>query len=147
MISSINSSTLSILKIALTSLALVLCAFSAFNERHIHFHHGDMRRVIDQAISEDKMIFVDVYASWCTSCKLMEESTFRAEKVVHLINAHYVPVMINVESLEGELFAAQEHITTLPALLVLNKEGKKLTQVNHALQTEGMLQLLKKHLK
>ena len=105
-----------------------------------------MRSVIVRAQLEDKLIFVDVYAPWCTSCKLMEESTFRSNEVATLLNRHYVPVKIDIESLEGEIFATQENISTLPALLVLNQEGDKLTQVNEALQTEDMLKLLKKHL-
>ncbi len=131
---------------SLIGLILILYSFTNTSVGYINFHYGDMRAVIDLAKSEDKLIFVDVYASWCTSCKLMEESTFRSEDVTDLINDHYVPVKLNIESLEGEIFAVQEGITVLPALLVLNKEGNKLTQVNQALQVEGMVKLLKKHL-
>lgn len=130
----------------LIGLILILCSFTSTSGGYINFHHGDMKTVINRAQSEDKLIFVDVYASWCTSCKLMEESTFRSEDVTDLINDHYVPVKLNIESLEGEIFAVQEGITVLPALLVLNKKGNKLTQVNQALQAEGMVKLLKKHL-
>ena len=125
---------------------ITLSSFVVTGGSHINFHYGDIRSALELAQLEEKLVFVDVYAQWCTSCKLMEESTFRAQPVVRVVNDHYVAVKINIESLEGELFAAQEGITTLPALLVLDAQGQKLAQVNEALQAEGMLQMLKKYL-
>ena len=134
------------LRLSLVGLILLLNSFTLIPDAHIHFHTGDLPAAIHQAQEENKLVFVDVYASWCTSCKLMEESTFRSDRVAGLVNDHYIPVKLNIDSIEGEIFAAQEGITVLPALLVLNQKGDKLSQVNQALQTEGMVKLLKKTL-
>ncbi len=112
----------------------------------IVFRHVDVRSAMAQAEEEEKLIFVDVYATWCTACKLMEESSFRAPEVVDLVNEHYVPLKLNIESVEGKLFAVQENIQTLPALLILNEKGERLAKVDEALRAGPLAKLLKSHI-
>lgn len=116
------------------------------SDTYIDFRYGNVRSALDQAQAEGKMVFVDVYASWCTACKLMDESTFTSGEVVSLINEHFIPVKIDVESLEGKLFAVQENVQTLPAIIVLDDSGKRLAKVNKALEVDAMIQMLKRQI-
>lgn len=112
----------------------------------IDFRQGNIRGALEQADEEGKLVFVDVVASWCTNCKLMDESTFQSQDVVRLINQYYVPVKIDVESIEGKLFAAQENVMTLPALLVLDETGSRLVKVDQALTAAQMVKILNEHI-
>jgi len=131
---------------AVMCLQLLAAAVPAELFKWIVFKHQDVRSAMAEASEEDKLIFVDVYATWCTACKLMEESSFRSAEVVDLVNAHYVPLKLNIESVEGKLFAVQENIQTLPALLILNEKGERLAKVDKALQAGPLAKLLKSHI-
>ena len=53
----------------------------------MEFHHNEnssLTSVVDQAIAENKLIFVDIYADWCTPCKMMDEDVFSDEKHEHI---------------------------------------------------------------
>ena len=133
--------------------SLVMLCILAFTPRipadedsWINFRFGDIRSAIVDAKTEDKLIFVDVYAHWCMPCKLMDESTFKSDEVIRLINTHYVPVKINVETDEGRLFSAQEGVQTLPALIILNEKGERLAKMDKALKADQMIGWLNKYI-
>jgi len=122
-------------------------SFTAPNvDNRIDFWLGDIRSALEEAQTKDKLVFVDVYALRCTSCKLMEESTFRSPEVVRILNEHYVPLKIDVDSPEGKMFAAQENVQTLPVLEFLDAKGNRLTKVDQALNSAEILDVLNKHI-
>ncbi len=112
----------------------------------IQFYDGTLQEARDQAMADDKLIFIEVYADWCTPCKVMEESTFRDAQVVDLIENHFLAWKVDVESTPGKLFAIQEGIHSLPALLVQDAQGNPLMKINKALQPQAFIQMLKAHL-
>lgn len=112
----------------------------------IQFYEGSLPEARVQAAAEDKLIFIEVYADWCTVCKVMEESTFRDPEVMDLIDAHFLAWKVNIESTQGKLFAIQEDVQVLPALLILDAQGQKLMQIDQALQPKALLKMLKSHL-
>jgi len=48
-----------------------------------------------RAASEDKLVFLDISASWCHWCKVMEETTYKDPRVVELLNTGFVPVYVD----------------------------------------------------
>lgn len=47
--------------------------------------------------SNDKMVIIDVYTSWCGWCKRMDATTFKDPEVVKLINDYFVAVKMDGE--------------------------------------------------
>ena len=47
-----------------------------------------------------KKLFVDVYTNWCGWCKKMDQSSFKDQEVVKLMNANFYPVKLNAEQKE-----------------------------------------------
>ncbi|NND09097.1 MAG: DUF255 domain-containing protein [Saprospiraceae bacterium] len=118
----------------------------SIDQSGIQFYPGSLQEVRSEAALQDKLVFVEVYADWCTVCKVMEESTFRNPEVVDLIDQHYLAWKVNIESTPGKLFAIQEGIKVLPSLLVLDKNGRQLSKIDQALQPSALLKVLKSHL-
>jgi len=56
---------------------------------------GDM--AFEKARSEKKLIFLDIYATWCHWCKVMDETTYKDDRVVELINDGFVPVRVDTD--------------------------------------------------
>ncbi len=52
----------------------------------------------DEAKSADKLIFLDVSASWCHWCMVMEESTYSDPKVVEMLNRDFVPIYVDTDT-------------------------------------------------
>lgn len=45
-----------------------------------------------------KLIFVDVYTSWCGWCKVMDNQTFANEEIQNLLAPHFYTVKFNAET-------------------------------------------------
>ncbi|MDH3648209.1 MAG: thioredoxin family protein [Saprospiraceae bacterium] len=128
------------LAILLVCLAGGVCILPPNSE--IDFQNGDLHLARDQAIMDGKWVFVEVYASWCIACRLMDETTFRSPLVAEVMSSHFIPVRLDIDDIEGKIFAAEHNVSILPALLVIDGKGKKISQVNEALSTNEMVSVL-----
>ncbi len=73
-----------ILLIALTNVsAIKFYAYSSdgTKEAGIEFHVGTWQEALELAKKDNKLIFLDISASWCEPCKLLKKNTFPDEKV------------------------------------------------------------------
>ncbi len=72
---------------------LLLPLFSFASEIRWHsFEEG-----ISLAKKQNKLILMDIYAKWCHWCNVIENTTYRDEKVIQLINKYYIPVRVDAE--------------------------------------------------
>jgi len=52
------------------------------------------------AKENDKMIFVDIYTTWCGFCKKMDRTTFAHPEIVKYINENFYAVKLDAETRE-----------------------------------------------
>lgn len=128
----------------LAAFAIGLSAWTPLSR--IHFRGGDLKTNLKQAQKEQKLVFIDLTAHWCHSCKLMEETTFRSPEIIDLINKNYVALKINADRIDGKLLAAQENVTVLPALIVMDAQGNRVAMINHAPSADRLEEMLKSSL-
>jgi thioredoxin-related protein len=57
----------------------------------------DMQSAINNSQTNGKIIFVDVYTTWCGWCIRMDQTTFKDEAVVKMLNERFVSVKFNAE--------------------------------------------------
>lgn len=87
------------------------------------------------AEAENKMILVDITASWCGWCKRMDKETFTDTSIISLINRSYVPVKLwgdseNMLEIEGykisekDLAASQFAVTGYPTFVFLCPDAR-----------------------
>ena len=57
---------------------LTFFAFSSFAEdgKGIKFTEGSWSQVLSDAKKQNKLIFIDIYTTWCGPCKMMSANTF-----------------------------------------------------------------------
>lgn len=82
--------------------------------------------VLDQAAKEGKLVFVDVYTSWCLPCKMMDEDVFTDQATADHINKDFVSYKVNAEEDYGLNVAFQYNISSYPTLLFLDPTGNVL---------------------
>jgi thioredoxin-related protein len=104
--------------------ALVLCATITFAQG-IQFDKGSSwNDILAKAAQEDKIIFVDAYATWCGPCKMMDAKVFTDKKVGEYFNANFVNAKIDMEKGEGPQLARQYGVRAYPTFLFIDKDGE-----------------------
>ncbi len=112
---------------------------------NIKFYVGSFNSAKVKAQGEGKLFFVDFYANWCTPCKWMEESTFKDNKVVELMEESYVPYKVDIDKPEGYELKKKFGVRILPTFLIFNKDGELVERVEETLDAQKLRNLLEFH--
>lgn len=95
----------------------------------IQFHQGTWQQALELAKKEKKVIFLDVYATWCGPCKMLKRLTFSNKKVGTYYNENFINVALDGESGEGPAIARLYGVRAYPTLLFIDSDGKL---INHS---------------
>jgi thioredoxin-related protein len=93
-------------------------------KKGIDFFKGDIEEALEVANKEDKLIFIEFYASWCGVCKKLKKETFKDKEVGDFYNQHFINLKYNAEKGEGRYLAQQFNVRAYPTLIYLNENGK-----------------------
>jgi thioredoxin-related protein len=99
-----------------------------FAQESIQFQDLPFKELIAKAKKENKIIFIDAYASWCGPCKLMEKNVFTKKSVGDYYNANFVNARFDMEKGEGREIAAKYGVRSYPTYLFLNGDGELVSQ-------------------
>lgn len=80
--------------------------------------------VLAKAKKEKKLVFVDVYATWCGPCKMMDRQTYTDANVAKAA-ASFVNWKLDGEKGEGPTIARRYQVDAFPTLLILDGDGKE----------------------
>ncbi len=92
-------------------------------ETGINFQTGSWNEALELATKEDKLIFLDIYASWCGPCKLLKSKTFPDARVGQLFNSRFINYAVDGEKGIGVDLAKKYNITAYPTLLFIDGNG------------------------
>lgn len=113
----------------------------AFADTGIEFEEQDWDDVISRSEAEDKLIFLDAYATWCGPCKKMSRETFTDEAVADFYNDNFINAKIDMEKGIGLELAKQYGVRAYPTLLFLNHKGEVVNRVCGSMDAEAFLTL------
>jgi len=80
--------------------------------------------VLEEAKTQQKLVFMEFYADWCTPCKLMEEQVFSDKEIGKFFNKKFVNYKVNSEKGGGPDLAAIFEVRALPTLLFVDEIGR-----------------------
>lgn len=94
------------------------------NNEGIQFFHGTWSEALALAKKENKLVFMDAYATWCGPCKGMSKNVFTNQKVGTFFNTNFINVKMDMEKGEGRTLARKYNTRAYPTLYFMNSEGK-----------------------
>jgi thioredoxin-related protein len=94
----------------------------------IAFFEGNWNEALEQAKKENKLIFLDVYATWCGPCKQLKANTFSNAEVGGLYNESFINVALDGEMGEGKRIASLYKVRGYPSLLFIDGHGNVITR-------------------
>lgn len=108
--------------------ALVLAA-AAWNKddsdlkTSIQFTDAKWTDLQKKARDENKIIFVDIYATWCGPCKLLKRTTFTDKEIGDFFNANFINAAFDGEKGEGRKLMELYLVHSYPTMLFINPDG------------------------
>jgi thiol:disulfide interchange protein len=110
-------------KIIYTLIFLVSISFNAQNKDGIQFQAKSLEEAQKLAQQENKLIFIDLYTTWCGPCKLMAKNIFTLKSVGDHYNANFVNAKIDMEKGEGIDIAKKYDVKVFPTYLFIDGNG------------------------
>ena len=108
----------------LTLLVLLTAQLPPVLAQQVAFEKGAWKDMLARARSENKLIFVDVYTTWCGPCKMLDQQVFTNKKVAATYNAHFINYKADAERGEGINLARQYGVRAYPTALFINGDGQ-----------------------
>jgi thioredoxin-related protein len=92
-------------------------------EKGVKFIHEDFVTALEKAKTENKILFMDAYTTWCGPCKLMTKNTFPDTAVAAFYNKNFINLKLDMEKGVGPALLTRYGITAFPTLLFIDGEG------------------------
>ncbi|OSZ79201.1 hypothetical protein CAP35_13375 [Chitinophagaceae bacterium IBVUCB1] len=106
----------------------------------IQFSKLTWKEALAKAKKENKLIFIDVYTTWCGPCKLLKKNTFPDKALGAYFNKNFINIAIDAEEGEWVQFAEQQRVQGYPTLLIMDKNGKEAGRTMGYMPAEQLLQ-------
>ena len=107
--------------------------------RSIQFIESDWKKALAEAKKQNKLIFLDAYATWCGPCRMLKQYTFPDKAVGEFFNENFINIALDMEKGDGPAVARQYQVNAylpmamaiwLPIPKVISMQNSCLSLVN-----------------
>jgi thiol-disulfide isomerase/thioredoxin len=89
----------------------------------------DWQTAKEEAKSSGKDIFLDIYATWCGPCKMMDANVYTVASVTDYFTSNYINLKVDGETEFGRVLAAKYRLTAYPSMYFINSGEELIYQV------------------
>lgn len=114
--------------------------------QQIAFIENDWNKAQVLAKQTDKLIFIDVYATWCGPCIQLKKTTFRNAGVAEFFNSNFINLSIDAEKGIGPQLANAYQVQAYPTLLIVRPDGKSVIYAEGFMPPDYLLEFGQKAL-
>ncbi len=106
----------------------------------IKFEHIPLEVALNKVKKENKVLFIDGYATWCGPCKKMDKTVFVDEEVGHLFDEKFVALKVDVERGEGPMIKRKYGISGLPGYVFVDQDDQVIYRFSSAMPKEMFIE-------
>lgn len=124
-----------------TFIKILICLLftSPIFSQGIEFFEGTWQEALEKAKTEDKLLFVDSYTTWCGPCIRMAKTVFTQQKVGDFFNKNFINLKLDMEKTDGVSFGHKYPVSAYPTLHFLDGDGKVVKKVKGGQQVESLI--------
>lgn len=89
----------------------------------VEFRERTLAEAQAEAVAENKYLFVELFATWCGPCRVMERM-MATDEVGEFMNPRFVSVRYDVDKATGALLAQANGVRSIPTCLIIDSEGE-----------------------
>lgn len=89
---------------------------------------SDFPKALEESRQTGKPVLLHFGATWCPPCQAMKYDAWPDPRVRQAVIAGYIPVAVDIDAAASEALSRRYAIDTIPAILVVNAEGKIVKQ-------------------
>jgi len=103
----------------------------------------EMEEAKQKASDHQLMMFVDVYATWCGPCKMMDREVYTDLAVADYMNSNFVSVRMDGETDYGRVYVAEQKLEGYPSMFIFSRDGESVSKVVGFTPAEELVTSLK----
>jgi thioredoxin-related protein len=112
------------MKFTVTFVLITIANFAIAQGINFESHDTKWADILAKAKTENKVIFMDAYTTWCGPCKKMAADIFPQKEVGDYFNKQFVNVKMDMEKGEGLDLAKKYKIRAYPTYLFIDGNGE-----------------------
>ena len=105
------------------SILMCLLMMNGYAQHGVKFMEGNFQEALEIAKQQKKMVFVDVYTSWCGPCRWMSEEVLQTPEAAKYFYNYFVCFKIDAEKGDGMAFAEEYGVRAYPTFLMILPDG------------------------
>lgn len=127
----------------LSFVLLMFLSASLFSQGIKFEDNHNLNDALAKAKAENKLVFIDAYASWCGPCKMMAAKIFPIEEVGKYYNSNFVNLKLDMETTENLEIAKKYAVKAYPTYLFLNTDGEVIHRAIGGMPAEDFIKVAK----
>lgn len=113
-------------------------------EAQVRFMTRSTDGVRRQAVEQNKLVFIDLFATWCPPCQMMEREVFSRSDVGAFMEQHFVCAKYDIDKATGRELLKRYGNRRVPLYLIFNTEGELLGRIRGATDPERFMAEVKR---
>ena len=113
-------------------------------EAQVRFMTRSTDGVRRQAVEQNKLVFIDLFATWCPPCQMMERKVFSRSDVGAFMEQHFVCAKYDIDKTTGRELLKRYGNRRVPLYLIFNTEGELLGRIRGATDPERFMAEVKR---
>jgi len=113
-------------------------------EAQVRFMTRSTDGVRRQAVEQNKLVFIDLFATWCPPCQMMEREVFSRSDVGAFMEQHFVCAKYDIDRTTGRELLKRYGNRRVPLYLIFNTEGELLGRIRGATDPERFMAEVKR---
>lgn len=126
-------------------LAVTLAAGAA--QAQVRFETASTDAVREMAVKQGKLVFIDLYASWCPPCRMMERHVFSRKDVGDFMSQRFVAAKYDTDKPTGKELLKRYGNDAIPLYLIFDTKGELLGRIQGATPADEFMAAIRKILK